>query len=143
MLKEQFFQILQEFSALTGVEMRPDEDTGVVSFVVDEEIIVNLTYLDESDMILIFCPVGGFGELSAADAGDKALALLRLTDLSGQCGHVTLALDESAGLVAAMDRRSALTIVTVDVLAAWVEFLVQAVHSVREYFAEHFPSQEE
>ncbi len=143
MLKEQFSQILQEFSTLTGVDMNPNEETGAVSFIVDEEVIVNLTYLDESDTILIFSPIGGFGELAAADAGARALALLKLTDLGGACGHVTLALDETAGLVAAMDRRSALTIVTVDVLAAWVEFLVQAVHSVREYFAEHFPSQEE
>ena len=42
-----------------------------------------------------------------------------------------------------MDRRSALTITTVDILAAWVEFLVQAVRTAREYFSEHFPLQEE
>ncbi|MBQ9240228.1 MAG: hypothetical protein IJ164_02695, partial [Duodenibacillus sp.] len=85
----------------------------------------------------------GFGKLTDADAGAKALALLKLSDIGRECGHVTLALDEDAELVLAMDRRSALTITTVDILAAWVEFLVQAVRTPREYFSEHFPLQEE
>ena len=143
MLKEQFSQILQELSDLTGVEMRPNEETGATTFLIDSEVIVNLTYLDESDTILIFSPVGGFGKLTDADAGAKALALLKLTDIGRECGHVTLALDEDAELVLAMDRRSALTITTVDILAAWVELLVQAVRTTREYFSEYFPLQEE
>ena len=83
MLKEQFSQILQELSDLTGVEMRPNEETGATTFLIDSEVIVNLTYLDESDTILIFSPVGGFGKLTDADAGAKALAASLKSSLEG------------------------------------------------------------
>ena len=104
---------------------------------------MNLTYLDESDTILIFSPVGGFGKLTDADAGAKALALLKLTDIGRECGHVTLALDEDAELVLAMDRRSALTISSLDALAGWIEITTEAVRSVRQSLADNFPAAED
>ncbi|MBQ9240241.1 MAG: type III secretion system chaperone [Duodenibacillus sp.] len=141
MLREQFLQILKEFSDLNGQHLEPDEQTDTVSFFVDEEVLINLRYLDESDNVLIFSPVGGFGPLTQPDAGAKAIALLKLTDIGAACGDITLALDGNAQLVLAIDRRSALTISSVDALSAWIEIIVRAVRTAREHFAENFPVQ--
>ena len=143
MLKEQFFSILKEFSELTGADLSPDEQTGAVVFIVDDDIVVNLRYMEDSDTVLIFCPVIDFGEFSAPDAGAKSLALLELTDISGGCGSVTLALDSDAHLVLAMDRRSALTISSLDALAGWIEITTEAVRSVRQSLADNFPAAED
>ena len=81
--------------------------------------------------------------LEAPDAGAKSLALLELTDISGRCGSVTLALDSDAHLVLAMDRRSALTISSLDALAGWIEITTEAVRSVRQSLADNFPAAED
>ena len=116
-----------------------DEADNTATFTVDDDIIVNIKYLTESDMVLIFSPVGNFGDTESTDAGDKALALLKLNDLSGPACEVTLMLDGEGQLVLAADRRSAKTISSADSLAAWVEIVVSSVRATRDYFAEHFP----
>ena len=141
MFKEQFQNVLAEFGESVKLPLALDDD-GSATFTVDEEIIINLQYLDESDSILAFAPVGGF-DATEPDAGEKALALLRLNDLGGATEGFTLALDEDADLVLAMDRRSALEIAAVDSLAAWMEALVDAVRAVRAHFAESFPVDDE
>lgn len=138
MLREQFDEVLAEFGALVKQPLSLDGD-GLATFTVDEEIIVNLQYLEESDTVVAFAPVGAFGGLDAPDAGDKALELLRMNEPDGGSEGYTLALDEDADLVLAMDRRSALVLGHVDSLAAWMESLVRAVRAVRERFAERFP----
>ena len=138
MLRKQFEDVLAEFGALVNQPLSLDGD-GTATFTVDEEIIVNLQYLEESDTVVAFAPVGAFGGLDAPDAGDKALELLRMNEPDGGSEGYTLALDEDADLVLAMDRRSALVLGHVDSLAAWMESLVRAVRAVRERFAERFP----
>ena len=142
MLKEQFKDVLAEFGGIVKQELSLDDD-GTVTFTVDDEIVVNLQYLDESDVIIAFAPVGGFGVADAPDAGEKALELLRLNELGGPTEGFTLALDEDADLVLAMDRRSALEISSADSLAAWLEALIDAVRAVRDRFANEFPIDEE
>jgi len=142
MLKEQFKDVLAEFGGIVKQELSLDDD-GTVTFTVDDEIVVNLQYLDESDVIIAFAPVGGFGGADAPDAGEKALELLRLNELGGPTEGFTLALDEDADLVLAMDRRSALEISSADSLAAWLEALIDAVRAVRDRFANEFPIDEE
>ena len=142
MLKEQFVDILAEFGKTMGIPLSLDDD-GTATFTVDDDIIVNLQYLDASDCIVAFSPVGGFGETNAPDAGKKARVLLRMNEIGGQTEGFTLALDEDAELVLAMDRRSALEISSADSLAAWMEALVNAVRAVRTRFAEEFPTNEE
>jgi len=142
MLKEQFKDVLAEFGGIVKQELSLDDD-GTVTFTVDDEIVVNLQYLDESDVIIAFAPVGGFGGVDAPDAGEKALELLRLNELGGPTEGFTLALDEDADLVLAMDRRSALEISSADSLAAWLEALIDAVRAVRDRFANEFPIDEE
>lgn len=142
MLKEQFADVLAEFGALVKQPLSLDVD-GMATFTVDDEIIVNLQYLEASDTVLAFAPVGAFGGKDAPDAGEKALELLRMNEPDGGSEGYTLALDESADLVLAMDRRSALVLGHVDSLAAWMDSLVRAVRAVRERFAERFPVEEE
>ena len=105
MLKEQFGDVLAEFGASVGQSLALDED-GVSTFTVDDEVLVSLTYLDESDVVVLFSPVGGFGGVDGPDAGEKALELLRMNDLGGETEGFTLALDEDADIVLALDRRS-------------------------------------
>ena len=142
MLKEQFEDVLAEFGGIVKLDLALDGD-GTATFTVDDEIIVNIKYLDASDTVVAFAPVGGFGGTDAPDAGEKALELLRLGEIGGATGGFTLALDEEADLVLAMDRRCALEFASADSLAAWLEALVCAVRAVRARFAERFPAGEE
>ena len=142
MLKEQFGDVLAEFGASVGQSLVLDED-GMAMFAVDDEVLVSLTYLDESDVVVLFSPVGGFGGVDGPDAGEKALELLRMNDLGGETEGFTLALDEDADIVLALDRRSPLEISSSDALAAWVDSLVRAVRAVRERFAARWPVEEE
>ena len=137
-LRWQFEDVLAEFGDLLKQELVID-DEATVTFTIDDEFIVNMQYLEESDVIVAFSPVGAFGGVDVADAGEKALALLRLNELGGATEGFTLALDDDADLVLAMDRRGALEISSADSLAAWMESLVHAVRAVRDYFAVNFP----
>lgn len=139
--REQFEDVLDEFGSLVKKPLYLDED-GVSTFAVDDESLVHLKYLDESDTIVAFSPVGAFGGVDAPDAGEKALELLRLCELGGPTQGFALALDEDADLVLAMDRRTALEISSADALAAWIEALVGAVRAVRDDFANRFPVKE-
>ena len=138
---EQFEDVLDEFGAAAGVDVSLVD--GTATFTVDDEVIVNIQYLEESDTVLLWSPVGGFGGTDAPDAGDKALALLRIGDLGGPVAGFTLALDADADVVLAMDRRSARVLSSADALAGWIEALVRAVREVREHFAANFPAEED
>jgi len=159
--REQFEDVLAEFGETVKLPLALGED-GTATFTVDDEIVVSLQYLDESDVVIAFAPVGAFGgeeeppnhptteppnhpttQPPNQSAGEKALELLRLNELGGPTGGFALALDEDADLVLAMDRRSVLEIPAADSLAAWMEALVGAVRAVRERFAEKFPVEEE
>ena len=139
MLKEQLSDVLAEFGASVGQSLAFDED-GTATFTVDDDVLVDFAYLDESDVVVLFSPIGGFGGIDDPDAGEKALELLRMNDLDGETEGFTLALDEDGDLVLAMDRRSPLEISSSDALAAWVDSLVRA---VRERFAARWPIEEE
>ena len=60
MLSQQFMDVLAEFGATVGQNLTLDED-GITTFTIDDEIIVNLQYLEASDTIVAFTPVGAFG----------------------------------------------------------------------------------
>ena len=142
MLKEQFNDVLAEFGALVKQDLSLDDD-GTTTFAVDDEFLVNIKYLDQSDVVVIFSPVGAFGGVEAPDAGEKAMELLRMNDLASESEGFTLALDEVADLVLALDRRSPVEISSSDALAAWTDSLVRVVRAVRERFAARWPVEEE
>ena len=142
MPKEQFEKILDEFADVMGTDLYLDEENSTV-FTVDDSVLINLKYLEASDTVVLFSPVGAFGSLNAPDAGQKALALLKLSDIGTKTtGQVTLMLDNDAELVLAADRRSAQTLLSRDELASWVDHLVNAVDATRDYFYKHFPAKE-
>ena len=143
MLKDQFITVLKNFGEMLDEEFSLDEATNTVSFTVDDDIVINLTYLDDSDTVVIFTPVGGFGETTTLEAKAKALALLKLQDLADIAGNVTLMLDEEANLILAADRCRAITLSSVNELSSWIEILIKAVRSTRNYFAVNFPREEE
>ena len=140
MLKDQFAKVLDEFADLIQEDIYLD-DNNSASFMVDDDIIININYLEQSDTIVMFSPVGSLGE--NGDTGKKAEALLKLNDIGCDVtGRVTLMLDPEVDLILAADRQSALGITSKDELSAWIEVLVKAVRSTREYFAVHFPVEE-
>lgn len=140
MLKDQFAKVLDEFADLILEDIYLD-DNNTASFMVDEDIVININYLEQSDSIVIFSPVGSLGEIG--NAGKKAEALLKLNDIGCDVtGKVTLMLDPEVDLILAADRQSALGITSKDELSSWIEVLVKAVRSTREYFAVHFPVEE-
>jgi len=141
-LKAQFADVLAEFGRLVKQDIALDED-DTATFAVDDEVLVNIQYLAESDTIVVFAPVGAFGGTNAPDAGEKALELLRLCELGGPTEGFSLALDAEADLVLAMDRRFALEISSGDAFAAWIDALVRVVRTVRERFAERFATKED
>lgn len=140
MLKDQFAKVLDEFADLIQEDIYLD-DNNSASFMVDDDIIININYLEQSDTIVMFSPVGSLGE--NGDAGKKAEDLLKLNDIGCDVtGKVTLMLDPEVDLILAADRQSALGITSKDELSSWIEVLVKAVRSTREYFAVHFPVEE-
>ena len=72
MLKEQFEEVLADFGGHVKQELALGEE-GTATFTVDDEIIINIQYLEESDFVVVFSPVGGFGGTDAPDAGDGQL----------------------------------------------------------------------
>lgn len=129
MFRKQFEDVLADFGALAKLDLALDDD-GTASFVADDDVVVDLQYLDGADAVVAFSPVGSFGG-DAPDAGDRALALLRLDEIGGPSEGFAFALDADADLVLAMDRRGALELSSADALAAWTEALVRAVRAAR------------
>ncbi len=137
MLREQFENVLREFGQSFTDDLSFNEDNNAV-ITVDEDIIINITYLEESDYVLLHAPVGGYLKNEDKD-GAQALSLLRLNDICALTYGISLMLDESNAMIMAADRRSVMDITTRDALAAWVNAMVDAIHKVRGYFAENFP----
>ncbi len=142
MHKEQFYSVLAEFGEMMKMDLEPDEETGFVSFMLDGEYVMNLKFLEGADAVLLFSPVGKFGGTDAPDAGEKALALLKLCDLSGPVPNVTFALDEDADLVLAIRCVSGYAISSPDALAVLLQLMIDGVKTAREYFVERFPVEE-
>ena len=142
-MKEQFTAVLGEFGAGMNEPLALDDKDDTVTFSVDDEFLIHLKYLNQSDAIVAFSPVGAFGGTRSRDSGEKALALLRYCELGGLSEGFTLALDEEADLIVAMDKRTALEISSVDALSAWVDALTRVVNAVRVDFSEQFPAMEE
>ena len=94
MLRDQFESVLAEFADAVKFYIALDDD-ACATFAIDDEIIATLQYLDESDTIVLFAPVGAFGDVKAPDAGEKALELLRLCEPCGAAQGFTLMLDDN------------------------------------------------
>ena len=140
MLKEQFQDILAEFGQRVKQEISLDQE-NTATLMLDGEVLVNFQYLEESERILAFAPVGRLDLATDPAGGEKALELLRLNELGGKSRGFTLAYDEEAELVLAMDCRYAMEISSADALASWLEQLCGVVSMVRVRFEERFPEE--
>lgn len=141
--KAQFNDVLSEFGARMSEPLALDEEDDIATFSVDDEFLIHIKYLNQSDTIVLFSPVGAFGGTRSPDAGDKGMALLRYCELGCLSEGFTLALDEEADLIVAMDKRTALEISSVDALSAWIDALIRVIRAVREDFHNRFPVTEE
>ncbi len=141
MLKQQFAGILAELSQIYGEDLDLDPETSTASLLIDDLYMVNLTYLEQSDFILLYCPVGGYFPEEDTD-GAQAEAFLRLCDLDGAAAPMTLMHDAEGEVLLAADRRSALEINSIDALTAWIDQLINAVRATREYYVSHFGEEE-
>ena len=131
MLREQFEDILAEFGTAVGQELTLIDDA--VNWMVDDEVLVNLHYLDASDSLLLWTQVGPLNEdEDTPPCGSRAMALLRMNDLDGEAAGFTLSVDAANALVLAHDRRSALAISSADALAEWTEALLRCVRAARK-----------
>ena len=139
MLRDQFAKVLDEFGDMLQEDIYLSDD-NTSTFIVDNEVVININYLEQSDSILMFSPVGDLVDDEAS--GQKAIELLKLNDIGNVAGRVTLMMDPQNNLILAADHQSALTITSKEVLADWVDNFVHAVRSTRDYFAEHYPVEE-
>ena len=128
MLRDQFAKVLDEFGDMLQEDIYLSDD-NTSTFIADNEVVININYLEQSDSILMFSPVGELEDDEAS--GQKAIELLKLNDIGNVAGRVTLMMDPSA-----------LTVTSKEVLADWVDNFVHAVRSTRGYFAEHYPVEE-
>ena len=133
--REQFEGVLEEFSRLTGRELRLDEHNGC-SFLVSGDAC-EMTYLPESDHILLWMVLGRMGD--DANAGPRARRLLELNDGWQGSGGGTFMLDPEARLVTLADRRSAVAIASADHLAAWINALHTAYVSALDAMEFDYP----
>ncbi len=137
MLREQFETVLKNFGDLYFEELELDEETNTATIILDEDVVINITYLDKSDNVIIFTPLAQFDK-NEDKAGEKALSLMKLNDLGNIGGSVTYMFDEQNSLLLIGDRKSALSLSTEDDLATWIQILLETVHKTREYFVEHY-----
>jgi hypothetical protein len=142
MLKEQFESILKDFGDLYFDDLELDEETNTASITMDDDVLINITYLDDSDNVLIFSPLAEFTK-DEDRAKEKALSLMKLNDIDNIAGNCTYMFDEQNSLLLVADRRDALLLSTVDDFAAWIKMLLDCVHETREYFVENYPQEGE
>jgi hypothetical protein len=142
MLKEQFESILKNFGDLYFEDLELDEETNTATITMDEDVLINITYLDDSENVLIFSPLAEFTK-DEDKAQEKALSLMRLNDIDNIAGNCTYMFDEQNSLLLVGDRRSSLLLSTVDDFAAWIKLLLDCVHKTREYFVANYPQEGE
>lgn len=134
-IREQFEGVLEEFSRVTGRELRLDENNGCSLLV--SGIPCEMTYLPDSDHLLMWMVLGRMGD--DANAGPRARRLLELNDGWQGSGGGTFMLDPAARLVLLADRRSALAISSADHLAAWINALLAAYNAALDTMEFDYP----
>ncbi len=142
MLKEQFLEVLKSFGERYFEDLELDEDTNTTSLIIDDNVLINITYLDNSDTVLIYTALAPFSSAEPM-AYEMAKSLMQLNDIGQMGANVTFMYDETNNLLLIGDRCSALLLSTEDDFAAWIEVLLEAFYKTRDYFLEHYPKEEE
>ena len=126
--RETFEGLLAEFNAASGLRAELDERNAAVLELGD--VIVNLQLLPESGQVLAWSTLGFLGDDENADV--RLARLLQFNDRMGENGGFVFSFDtEDQDRVLAHDFRPLDFFADADVLAAWIEALVNLVETVR------------
>ncbi len=137
MLRDQFVENLKELGVKFQLDLSLSEDNDSAVLIVDDEVIVNISYLEDSDTVVLFSPVAEYTDEDDKD-GSKAIDLLKLNDIDNISHQFTLMLDKDEDLVIAADRVNAENVNTTDELSQLIESLVDTVNKVHAYFSEKY-----
>ena len=126
--RETFEGLLAEFNEASGLQAELDERNAAVLELGD--VIVNLQLLPESGQVLAWSTLGFLGDDENADV--RLARLLQFNDRMGENGGFVFSFDtEDQDRVLAHDFRPLDFFADADVLAAWIEALVNLVETVR------------
>ena len=126
--RETFEGLLAEFNAASGLKAELDEQNAAVLEFGD--VIVNLQLLPESGQVLAWSTLGFLGDDENADI--RLARLLQLNDHLGENGGFAFSFDpDDTDRVLVHDFRPLAFLANADVLAAWIEALVDLVEQTR------------
>lgn len=126
--RETFEGLLAEFNAASGLKAELDEQNAAVLEFGD--VIVNLQLLPESGQVLAWSTLGFLGDDENADV--RLARILQLNDGMGENGGFAFSFDpDDMDRVLVHDFRPLGFFADADVLAAWIEALVDLVEQTR------------
>ena len=126
--RETFEGLLAEFNAASGLKAELDEQNAAVLEFGD--VILNLQLLPESGQVLAWSTLGFLGDDENADI--RLARLLQLNDHLGENGGFAFSFDpDDTDRVLVHDFRPLGFLANADVLATWIEALVDLVEQTR------------
>ena len=134
-LYDSFNMALNEFGKTLGAELALED--GKCTFTVDGTIDVSIDYYEEADMVVAWSAAGILPEDEYQ--AERARALFALNDLDAPNGGFSVSMDPETRLAIVQDHRPAERFESADLLAAWVNALVDLVNLIRDTFEEKFP----
>ena len=135
-LLEAFSQSLAEFGEQLGIDLVLVD--GHCNFIIDDTIEVEIDYFDDSHVVVAWATVG-FAPEDEYQEG-RACALLEMNDLNAPNGGFSLSMDPETRRVIVHDHRPVELFESADLLAVWIDALVDLVTHVRHDFEKRFPS---
>lgn len=138
--RDAFNSLLAEFGTKLGKTLNLDENDSC-AIIVDGEVVVNIQYLHIPEMVLLWSTVGILPEDEFS--GDRALYLLEKQDFWQGTKGFTLGLDAEERRLLCHDIRNVTLFESIDLLAAWIDSLVEITKSIRNEIAERYPSQDD
>ena len=137
--REQFVQVLADFSAESGIAVSLGEDNVAVVNMEDASLMLN--FLPKSGEVVAWSTVG-FLTGTGCDAKRIEL-LMKWNDDSEVTEGFTFALSETDGRILVHDHRSVDFLNTADILATWLGILVDVLRNARVRLELDAPEEEE
>jgi len=134
---EQFCAVLSEFGRSLGEDLKFDPEDMTCTFLIDDEVPVNLVYLPASEQVVAWTSLGGLPEDGYAAA--RARRLLEMNNLWRATHGFTVSLSDDDRRALVHDRRAVTTLWSADLLATWVDDLVSLVSETQTAFLREFP----
>ena len=125
--REQFVQVLADFSAESGIAVSLGEDNVAVVNMEDASLMLN--FLPQSGEVIAWSTVG-FLTGNSCDAKRIEL-LMKWNDDAEVTEGFSFALSETDGRILVHDHRNAAFLNTADILATWLGILVDVLRDAR------------